>query len=1180
MAAVCAGAFAATVAGGVAYALGRRSEMPSRDVLVVGGGGREHALAWRLAQSPQLGTGDTVYVAPGNGGTALCSSARCDVSNVAISATDIPALVRFAREKRVRLVVVGPEQPLVEGLADALAAEGIPCFGPSKAAAELEGSKAYCKDFMARHGIPTAEYATFSDSKAAEEHILDARKTADRVVIKTSGLAAGKGVVLPANRAAAAKEAHAFLDGGKFGAAGKTIVVEELLEGVEASVLAFCDGVTAWPLPAAQDHKRIWEFDQGPNTGGMGAFAPSPAVDEAMSEHVRRTVLQPAVDGMRAEGRPFVGVLFAGLMISPAGRAPRSASTAPDGRGVSVLEFNVRLGDPETQVVLPLLHPDVDLLALMADCTRGELHLWLAPGPDGQRRLRFRPGAAATVVAASHGYPAAYAKGRPISIAGSSTHGGSGVAGSSRGASGGVPGVAGTLLFHAGTQLESDSASADPARPFTLRTSGGRVLAVTGIGATIDAALERAYAGMAAVSFQGKAFRRDIGRSYHRPRPHEPLRVGVLGSTNGTDLAAVLGAIDGTLRVRDLPPLDASVEVVISNRSGAGILDKARARGIPALHVPRVRVSPGGPFESREEYGRKLIDALDGHDVDVVLLVGFMQILAGNVCDRYKWRILNVHPSLLPAHAGGMDTDVHAEVLAAGETESGCTVHFAEETVDSGPYLVQRRCPVYPRRDDAAALKERVQALEGEAFVDALRLYQDRRGFLTAVLRKGYASSSAAGVLAGLGAPGIVPPLADPASSAAGAADAAAGGGEEGEDAGAGPDGALTYAGAGVSIDTGNRLIDAIKPLAASTRRPGADAQLGGFGGLFDLARCGYSDPVLVSGTDGVGTKLLVARQAGIHSTVGVDLVAMCVNDIVVQGAEPLFFLDYFATGKLSISDAADVVSGIAEGCRQAGCALVGGETAEMPGLYAKGDYDLAGFSVGAVERSAIIPRMDEVCAGDVILGLASSGVHSNGFSLVRKSAERAGVAMDDPCPFGPAAEEAAAAAAGEGVPSARRVPSLGEVLLTPTRIYVRSLLPLLRSEAARAGAGAIKALAHITGGGLLENLPRVMPRGSVARLDASAWTVPEVFKWVRRAGGGIDPTEMARTFNLGIGMAVVVSPENAAMVADDLRGRGETVFRIGRISAADAAAYAGPHGTAAAEPRVVIEGLAEALDA
>ena len=317
-------------------------------------------------------------------------------------------------------------------------------------------------------------------------------------------------------------------------------------------------------------------------------------------------------------------------------------------------------------------------------------------------------------------------------------------------------------------------------------------------------------------------------------------------------------------------------------------------------------------------------------------------------------------------------------------------------------------------------------------------------------------------------------------------------------------------------------MVDSIKPLAKSTVRSGTSAGLGGFGALFDPKAAGFNDPILVATTDGVGTKLKVAIESGKHDTVGIDLVAMCVNDLVVQGAEPLFFLDYFATGKLDVAQGKAIISGIAEGCRQAGCALTGGETAEMPGMYGDGDYDLAGFSVGAAERGTLLPRED-VVPGDVLLGLASSGVHSNGYSLVRRVVQRSGLAWDAPAPF--AADR-----------------TLADALLAPTRIYVKSCLSAIR-------AGTIKALAHITGGGLIENVPRVLPEGVVADIDAKAWTLPPVFRWLADEGG-IVAHEMARTFNCGIGMVLVAAPDKAAEAVRLLEQAGETVFTIGTIRA------------------------------
>ncbi|WP_426267657.1 phosphoribosylformylglycinamidine cyclo-ligase [Sphingomonas sp. LHG3443-2] len=330
----------------------------------------------------------------------------------------------------------------------------------------------------------------------------------------------------------------------------------------------------------------------------------------------------------------------------------------------------------------------------------------------------------------------------------------------------------------------------------------------------------------------------------------------------------------------------------------------------------------------------------------------------------------------------------------------------------------------------------------------------------------------------------------------------------------------LTYEQAGVSIAAGNALVKAIGPLAKATRRPGADADLGGFGGFFDLKAAGFTDPLLVAANDGVGTKLKLAIDLNRHDGVGIDLVAMCVNDLIVQGAEPLFFLDYFATGKLDTGVAEGVVTSIAQGCLQAGCALIGGETAEMPGMYAAGDYDLAGFCVGAVERGEQLTGA-AIRPGDMLLGLASSGVHSNGFSLVRRLIEVNGWKLDRPARFAP-----------------ERL--LGDLLLEPTRIYVKSLLPEIR-------AGRIHGLAHITGGGLLENIPRVLPDDCHAIVDASAWELPPLFAWLQ-AGGSIEPEELARTFNCGIGMVVVVAADQADTVAAALTEAGETVHCIGRI--------------------------------
>ena len=346
----------------------------------------------------------------------------------------------------------------------------------------------------------------------------------------------------------------------------------------------------------------------------------------------------------------------------------------------------------------------------------------------------------------------------------------------------------------------------------------------------------------------------------------------------------------------------------------------------------------------------------------------------------------------------------------------------------------------------------------------------------------------------------------------------------------------LTYKDAGVDIDRGDALVDRIAPFAQATRRPGADASLGGFGGLFDLKAAGFNDPVLVASTDGVGTKLRIAIETRRFETLGQDLVAMCVNDIVVQGAEPLFFLDYYASGKLEVDDAAIVIEGIAKACRESGCALIGGETAEMPGLYAKGDFDLAGFSVGAVERENILPKTERMRAGDIVIGVASSGVHSNGYSLVRRVVAETGASYDAPAPF------------------AREI-SLGEALLAPTVLYVKSALAAIK-------AGGVHGLAHITGGGITDNLPRALPDGMDAEIDLTTWTPKPVFAWLSKSAG-IEEREMLRTFNCGIGLIAIVAPDKANEVIAAFAAHGQEANVIGTLI----------KGEADGEPKVVYRG-------
>lgn len=964
-------------------------------VIVVGSGGREHALAVALAKSPLV---SKVLCCPGNGGTAAEGG---KISNVG-KGQDNATVIALVKEHGAGMVVVGPEQPLVDGLVDALAVEcpDVKAFGPSQAAAQLEASKAFSKDFLEEHNIPTASYRNFTDANEAVEYV-KSLSPSQRVVVKASGLAAGKGVLLPTTPEETIAAVHEIMSDKAFGDAGDTCVIESFLVGPEASCLAFCDGVTAKLMPAAQDHKRALDGDQGLNTGGMGAYAPAPCVTEKLQKEIE-AMCQKTVQKMAERGTPYVGVLYAGMMLTP--------------DGPYVLEFNCRFGDPETQVVLPLL--ETDLYEVFSACCTKSLD---------SVDVRFKENtSAATVVCAALGYPKSYPKGMVIN---------------------GLSDANATdkvKVYHAGTKLDDEN---------NTRCSGGRVLAVTGMGDDLCGALDAAYKGVKCLSFisdEGNDklmhFRTDIARKATQKK----LRIGIMGSTRGSALVPVIEACAKN-------NVHAEIVAVLSNRSTAPILEKGKSLGVT---VTTEFVSSKGL--SRDQFDAECTSVLLQAGVEVVLLVGYMRILSKEFTDFWnKGRCLNVHPSLLPKFAGGMDLAVHQAVIDAGESETGCTIHEVTEEVDGGPVLVQKVVKVEPN-DTAESLKSRVQPLEGPAFIEAIDKYCKMNKI----------------------------------------------GGEAG---------ALTYADAGVDIEAGNNLVEMIKPMCKATRRPGCDADLGGFGGLFDLAAAGFgNDAILIGATDGVGTKLRIAQATKKHDTVGIDLVAMCVNDLIVAGGEPLFFLDYYATGKLEVHEAADVVKGIAEGCRQSNCGLVGGETAEMPSMYKPGDYDLAGFSVGAVTRDGVLPK--NVGAGDVLLGLASSGIHSNGFSLVRKLIERAGLNYDSPCPW----------ESGK---------TIGESLLTPTKIYVKSCVPLLKAK-------ALNALAHITGGGLLENLPRSLPKGVVAEITGHP-PLPPVFKWMRDISK-LDDHEMLRTFNCGVGMVLIVPKEKVDEAKALLQDSDDIVYDLG----------------------------------
>ena len=606
-------------------------------------------------------------------------------------------------------------------------------------------------------------------------------------------------------------------------------------------------------MPPSQDHKRVGDNDMGPNTGGMGAYAPAPCLPPYLQEQAVQDVLYKCINGLKAEGCPFRGVLYAGLMLTPT--------------GIKVLEFNCRFGDPETEVILPLLKSD--LYKIMLACCNGTL---------STLAVEWHEASAVTVVEASNGYPGSYKKGFEIS---------------------GLEKAAqreGVTVFHAGTKKTEEN---------TIVTSGGRVLTITAVAPTFRAALATAYAAVDEVTFEGVQFRHDIGGRAVKAG----VRVAVLGSTRGTDMVAIQEAIQAGA-------VNAKIVCVISNIKTAGILEKATAYGIPAVHIT-------GKDIPREEQERAICETIARYGADLVLLIGYMRILSPFFFTQCKKTVLNVHPSLLPEYAGGMNNNVHEAVLADRRLETGCTVHKVTPEVDCGPIVCQRHVPVYSF-DTVDTLKARVQEAEGKALVECIRLFGEDKLEEIEVAKAGV----------------------------------------------------ISYSDAGVDITEGDLLVQKIKPFCKSTNRPGCNVDLGGFGGLFDLHGAGYGDPdtLLVACDDGVGTKVKLACLTGLHGTVGQDLVAMSVNDLIVQGAEPLFFLDYYATGHLDSDMAATVVKGIADGCRLARCALIGGETAEMPSIYSEGEYDLAGFAVGAVKRQDVLPKPTR--PEMVVFGLPSTGPH------------------------------------------------------------------------------------------------------------------------------------------------------------------------------------------------------------
>lgn len=766
-------------------------------ILLVGGGGREHAIALKLKEED---ASLELFVAPGNAGTETLGT------NVPIAADKITDLANFASKEGISLVIVGPEVPLCLGLADLLAEKGIMCFGPSKAASQIEGSKVFSKKLMIQLGIPTARYSMFTNFEEAAKWINSQDQSS--YVIKKSGLAAGKGVFLPDSKNEALGVAYTLLKGGEVGS--KEILIEERLFGEEISILAFCDGKNFSVMPSSQDHKRIFDGDRGDNTGGMGSYAPVPAYSFAKSQEFAEKTIKPILDYFAKQKTPYVGVLYAGLIITA--------------DGPKVLEYNARFGDPETQSLLALL--DSSLLEVILASCKGELNFV---------KLKWKSGYAASVVLANEGYPSGKITPTPLvetELAGEKTEHYS------------------TKVIHSGTTKKDGK----------LFATGGRALTITSYAESLADAVDASYKKIKGIHFPNMQYRKDIA-----------------------------------------------------------------SRGL-----------------------------------------------------------------------------------------------------------------TYIKKNE----------------------------------------------------------LANEAKSTA-------------------------YDAAGVDIDAGNLAVKLMAASVKSTFTKDVLSDVGSFGGLFDCAGLLKMDaPVLVGSTDGVGTKVKLASQAKSFRSIGMDIVNHCIDDILVQGAKPLFFLDYFATSKLDPKMVSEIVAGMSEACVKSGCALIGGETAEMPGVYLPGEFDIAGTIVGVVEKAKILPKTN-MKAGDVLVGLHSDSPHTNGYSLIRKTFE--GVSLSHVYPE-------------LGV-------SLEEALLKPHRSYLNIIYPILQNE-----PSLIKGLAHITGGGFYENIPRILPAGLDARIQKKSWKVPPLFSLIEKRSN-TENAEMYRIFNQGIGLIVVVDKENVSKLQNLI---DEKTFVIGELVKSD----------------------------
>lgn len=808
----------------------------------------------------------------------------------------------------IDMVVIGNEEHIANGYKDFTSYE---CFAPSKKAAKIEGCKIFSKQFMEENNIPTPKFYIFSNRYNAYSFLNQNFTEDSKYVLKLPELYKGKGVFVPETKEEAIKSLEDIFQGNFT----RDIIIEERVYGTEVSVMGFCNGRDIELMPQVMDYKRIYDGDKGPNTGGMGSIAPVNILNKEELEQLKHHMLKVV------EKLDFRGVLYAGVMKHT--------------KGYSILEFNCRFGDPETQVVLNLL--DSDLYDIMYDCIHGNI-----------MEVEWKDLSCACVVMSHVDYPHSKLK-------------------------------EATKVEIQDLQTKIYSGSL-----FDSQTIGGRVASLVSTGNSISGCLETIYNEAQKVKYEGKYYRRDIGLNYITKNDKRRLKIGILGSTKGTSIEKLLQKREN---------MNISIDVIVSSRPSA-ILEKGKEYNIPSFYLPYSR--------KNEDYYDNLTNILMVYDLDLILTVGFMNIFPPEFCDKFKGKLYNIHPSLLPRHKGLCGLNVHQSVIESNDLFSGCTIHEITPEVDNGRIKLQKQCKI-DHINNIHKLKDEIQKLERDALIEFIQIQQGK---------------------------------------------------------------SITYKDSGVDIDIGNQFVKTIK-----------DINIGDFCGFFEVGgkKIGLC-------CDGVGTKLDIANKYNKLDNIGIDLVAMCVNDLIVRGFRPKAFLDYIAQEKLDQTKLKTIVDSIKEGCRIAGCELLGGETAEMPGIYFNKGFDLAGFSVGVLDKQ-LYPKIEEIIHGCKIYGLKSNGIHSNGFSLVRKLLKSYDYDTD--------------------------------ILLKPTKIYTECL------DIMKEYKDELLGLAHITGGGLIDNILRIVPCGLNIKLDIE---IKDEFKWIMDKGK-LTLNDMLTTFNCGYGIALIFKP-------------------------------------------------------